>query len=710
MTSLFEIQLTMTTRRYIRVLNAQKACVIEAIIKSFDRIRVQYSKFMLVNSLQTAKNQKLLESTNFINTYHSQLQEMKQLLAVYIGCINTKYNNYISEIQSNYLKSKAFLSDLIVSIHIRYELLLQQQNHYLTKKAYFRYIAENAAKTEQTINNYIYETITKESNLVLQRSKSAESQFAALNIQNNNNSNNNNNNITRNNQIEFDVSQILSKNDISAVKNEIIARNTQLQTVNNSINNTNKTINNNNNFVDNERPQILTSTQQTRNANLNLNVPIPRNVESELQKLQNLEMPSVQNTFGFENNYKNDRQLFASNARNNAVCSGNTISTSEALLAHKSVNIKPVLDNLKRNEREKYQTLFVTTQIEPNTKLKSEKLDSQTASIAHATCKDFEYKCNNKQVNISIPKLNININANRSNNTHEIGINLNKSQNKFFTYRGLIANSSNNTKNGGKYLSQFHFEKKVKQPQKMIKIKPKHALHNNNNNAANNRLDNCDNGNGNIPAKNTRALRYVQRAEGTQISLSYKNLNLYSIIAIDPNQTDAENLNEKNNKNSKHSTTFPSNLEYKCNFCNKKLPSPTGIVSHIQTQHKTQILELKKQFGIDKNEIVSDKKLSQRYLITDDLNYKCKTCGKILHSRSGTLSHTKRHLGIRKHKCQYCGRGFVGSTACKRHEMRHTGEKNFHCDICQKPFLLKHSLKAHREIHFKGKNNNSKQH
>ncbi|XP_037936695.1 zinc finger protein 415-like [Teleopsis dalmanni] len=77
----------------------------------------------------------------------------------------------------------------------------------------------------------------------------------------------------------------------------------------------------------------------------------------------------------------------------------------------------------------------------------------------------------------------------------------------------------------------------------------------------------------------------------------------------------------------------------------------------------------------------------------------CELCGKIFHSYTGFLYHSRTHDPIKHFKCSICGEEFREKYALKLHMAYHTGEKPFKCDICAKCFVHKKSLRIHKQIH-----------
>ena len=201
----------------------------------------------------------------------------------------------------------------------------------------------------------------------------------------------------------------------------------------------------------------------------------------------------------------------------------------------------------------------------------------------------------------------------------------------------------------------------------------------------------------------------------------YKQHNLYRKIYFD------DNLNS-------------TKVLWECGLCGKQLSSQSGIITHIRSQHKHSIIETSKlernkgklgrigRMGRlhSKTDTVGDARAAckvsndiggimdhkhavllpnakryERYEVTSNYNYKCKQCNKIIKTRSGMISHSQAHLGIKNYQCQYCKLRFSGKTARDRHERLHTGEKPFQCQICFKRFTIKSGLKAHYVTHTK---------
>ena len=165
--------------------------------------------------------------------------------------------------------------------------------------------------------------------------------------------------------------------------------------------------------------------------------------------------------------------------------------------------------------------------------------------------------------------------------------------------------------------------------------------------------------------------------------------------SLSSNSSDNDNSSNSNGNNVK------SGCQWQCGLCHKLLSSQSGVITHIRNQHKQHMMQLQKQN--EKSNILPSSHMYERFIVTNDLNYQCKQCNKIIKTRGGMISHTKSHLGIKTYQCSYCDLKFGGKTARDRHERRHTGEKPFQCQVCSKRFAIKSGLTAHSSTHTKTK-------
>ncbi|XP_065221129.1 zinc finger and BTB domain-containing protein 41-like isoform X2 [Planococcus citri] len=76
--------------------------------------------------------------------------------------------------------------------------------------------------------------------------------------------------------------------------------------------------------------------------------------------------------------------------------------------------------------------------------------------------------------------------------------------------------------------------------------------------------------------------------------------------------------------------------------------------------------------------------------------FSCKTCNKVLTSRTAWSYHVKSvHERCKDFKCSYCDKGFV----TKQHLLIHIKNHKYVCHFCAKSFTARFKLRAHKECH-----------
>ena len=169
---------------------------------------------------------------------------------------------------------------------------------------------------------------------------------------------------------------------------------------------------------------------------------------------------------------------------------------------------------------------------------------------------------------------------------------------------------------------------------------------------------------------------------------------------------------------------------FKCSSCDKEYPYEYNLKQHTWRKHLRQTKTVKCDYCdkmIDKYQI---KIHLQQHLDCDSGKYKCDKCDVKCSSRSGLRKHllthevTEKlfncdqcnktykakhslylhvkyiHKGSEKGKwiCKVCDKEFAQSGTLTIHEKTHNGER-FECLACDKTFAYKHSLKLHMKIH-----------
>jgi len=85
---------------------------------------------------------------------------------------------------------------------------------------------------------------------------------------------------------------------------------------------------------------------------------------------------------------------------------------------------------------------------------------------------------------------------------------------------------------------------------------------------------------------------------------------------------------------------------------------------------------------------------------SDEDQYTCRFCEKVLYSPRSLQMHEERHRETLKFSCIYCDKTFPTQTSLARHERTHTGEEEYPCAECDAGFsdkaaLVNHTVKMH---------------
>ena len=83
----------------------------------------------------------------------------------------------------------------------------------------------------------------------------------------------------------------------------------------------------------------------------------------------------------------------------------------------------------------------------------------------------------------------------------------------------------------------------------------------------------------------------------------------------------------------------------------------------------------------------------------DELNFKCKVCGKGFKHRRSLNRHVKLHSGEKNFQCPYCATAFARSDHLKAHIRTHNNSKPFRCAVCQCGYSTQAALKVHIAHH-----------
>lgn len=83
----------------------------------------------------------------------------------------------------------------------------------------------------------------------------------------------------------------------------------------------------------------------------------------------------------------------------------------------------------------------------------------------------------------------------------------------------------------------------------------------------------------------------------------------------------------------------------------------------------------------------------------------CRYCQKVFDKPCRLRGHVLSHTGVKPYKCDFqgCEWAFTTSSKLRRHQRKHTQERKFTCIICSKTFLRSEHLKDHSLKHFVSK-------
>lgn len=135
---------------------------------------------------------------------------------------------------------------------------------------------------------------------------------------------------------------------------------------------------------------------------------------------------------------------------------------------------------------------------------------------------------------------------------------------------------------------------------------------------------------------------------------------------------------------------------FKCVQCSKVFSNKSYLYSHVQRQHKKEMVVCDtcgKSF--------TRKCYLQKHKINVHSNtplmYECKLCKKPYKSRMSSKICENKHKGNKEYKCNSCDKAYYTKTSLIIHTRIHTGEKPFECWLCDRRFythqiLLKHAL------------------
>ncbi|XP_005091685.1 uncharacterized protein LOC101862999 [Aplysia californica] len=133
----------------------------------------------------------------------------------------------------------------------------------------------------------------------------------------------------------------------------------------------------------------------------------------------------------------------------------------------------------------------------------------------------------------------------------------------------------------------------------------------------------------------------------------------------------------------KHHLILHTNKDmYQCDICHLNLANPFALKKH-------KLLHVKSEFGTAPSQ---------------DKNFVCEVCGKLMKSKRRLKLHMTVHTGEKIFNCNVCQMEFSSLARLTNHKKEHQSNKQFICDVCGSAYGRSQDLKTHYyRVHVKKK-------
>ena len=84
---------------------------------------------------------------------------------------------------------------------------------------------------------------------------------------------------------------------------------------------------------------------------------------------------------------------------------------------------------------------------------------------------------------------------------------------------------------------------------------------------------------------------------------------------------------------------------------------------------------------------------------SEEIGYKCFTCGKYFKRKAYLTVHWRAHTGERPYVCSLCNKSFSQNSPLVTHMKIHSDQCPYACTICGRFVKLKHYLTLHLRVH-----------
>ncbi|XP_076081213.1 uncharacterized protein LOC143052136 [Mytilus galloprovincialis] len=143
---------------------------------------------------------------------------------------------------------------------------------------------------------------------------------------------------------------------------------------------------------------------------------------------------------------------------------------------------------------------------------------------------------------------------------------------------------------------------------------------------------------------------------------------------------------------------FNENLDKKCKFCGKRFKHGNALDRHVKLHNN------KANFTcVHCGQVCKTDETYKRHLLVHLPNAEkpqhCEKCGKGFATYSALKIHSYTHFDKNHFMCEFCGKGYRDPKMLKIHRRKHTGEYPYHCAICDKKFRSWDLLAMHKITH-----------